>query len=163
MIRPLIFAKFIDWFWAAWGLAFCALSIVRYRAKAEIPRAGAAEKQSDNHRALRTMFVHRDLPFHGGVPRCLLYLARASLQSRIDFKVASCLEPSGQMIAAFGELGISPQHLGDKGYLAPMRRLRKIVKQEDIQVIVATAFKAYLCAKFAALGRDVRVIFWFHA
>jgi glycosyltransferase involved in cell wall biosynthesis len=162
MIRSLIVAKFVDWFWAGWGLAFATLSIVRYRAQREIPRAGT-DPLSANQSALRTIFVHRDLPFHGGVPRCLLYLARACLQSRIDFKIASCIEPSAQMRAAFGELGITPQFLGDNGYLGPMRRLRKIVKQDDIQVIVATAFKAYLCAKFAAMGRNVRVIFWFHA
>ena len=67
------------------------------------------------------------------------------------------------MIDAFGELGITPAHLGDKGYLRPTLKLRKIIKANRTQVIVATALKAYLCAKFATIGRNVRVIFWFHA
>src|SRR5579862_4092276 len=61
----------------------------------------------DQSRPLRVLFVHRDLPFHGGVPRCLLYLARACNQSRIDFRLASFCDPSHRMRESFGELGIS--------------------------------------------------------
>jgi glycosyltransferase involved in cell wall biosynthesis len=113
--------------------------------------------------ALRVLFVHRDLPFHGGVPRCLLNLATASDRRRIAFHVASFCEPSEWMKTAFGALGITPFFLSDYGYIRPARALRRVVAENEIDVIAATTFKAYLCAKYAARGRDVRVVFWIHA
>jgi glycosyltransferase involved in cell wall biosynthesis len=109
------------------------------------------------------LFVHRDLPFHGGVPRCLLYFARACDHSRVDVHLGSFRESSHRMAEAFGSLGIKPNLLGDDGYLNPMREMAQLIQEEKIDVVVATCFKAYICAKFAARGRQTRVIFWLHA
>ncbi len=134
-----------------------AVLVLRYRMASGM----APRRRGDT--PLRVLFVHRDLPFHGGVPRCLLYLARATDRERIDFRIASFREPSHRMFEAFGELGIKAHSLGDRGYITPARTLRRIVRDEQIDVIAATSFKAYLCAKAAARGRDVRVVFWVHA
>jgi glycosyltransferase involved in cell wall biosynthesis len=113
--------------------------------------------------ALRVLFLHRDLPHHGGVPRCLLYLARASDRLRIDFHVASFEEPSAAMEEAFGNLHIEPRCIGDRGYRSPAQRLRWLIEERGIDIVVATTFKAYLCSKWAARGRNVGVVFWVHA
>jgi glycosyltransferase involved in cell wall biosynthesis len=113
--------------------------------------------------ALRVLFLHRDLPFHGGVPRCLLYLARASDRLRIEFHVASFDEPSPAMVEAFGTLHIEPRCIGDRGYLSPAQRLGWLVEERGIDIVVATTFKAYLCAKWATRGRNIGVVFWMHA
>ncbi len=63
----------------------------------------------------------------------------------------------------FGALKIEPRCIGDKGYLSPARKLGRLVEEFEIDIVVATTFKAYLCAKMAARGRDVTVAFWFHA
>jgi glycosyltransferase involved in cell wall biosynthesis/O-antigen/teichoic acid export membrane protein len=111
---------------------------------------------------IRALFVHRDLPEHGGVPRCFLYLARGADVARMEIRIASFEVPSVAMTAAFGELGIEPRCLGDGGYIRPARRLRAMIEEEQIDVVVATSFKAYLCAKMATRGR-VPVVFWVHA
>ncbi|MGD0463750.1 MAG: glycosyltransferase family 4 protein [Tepidisphaeraceae bacterium] len=113
--------------------------------------------------ALRVLFLHRDLPHHGGVPRCLLYLARASDRLRIEFHVASFVEPSPAMQEAFGALHIEPRCIGDKGYRSPAQRLGWLIEERGIDIIVATTFKAYLCSKWAARGRNAGVVFWVHA
>jgi glycosyltransferase involved in cell wall biosynthesis len=113
--------------------------------------------------ALRVLFLHRDLPIHGGVPQCLFNLARAVDPRRIEFHVASFVEPSEEMKRRFGDLNIEPRCIGDDGYLSPARKLRRLVEEFEIDIVVATTFKAYLCAKMAARGRDVSVAFWFHA
>ncbi len=113
--------------------------------------------------ALRVLFLHRDLPFHGGVPRCLLYLARASDRLRIEFHVASFDEPSPAMVEAFGTLHIEPRCIGDRGYLSPAQRLGWLIEERGIDIVVATTFKAYLCAKWATRGRNAGVVFWMHA
>jgi len=82
---------------------------------------------------------------------------------RVEFNVASFDEPSEFMCKAFGELEIEPRCIGDGGYFSPARRLRNILDGQNIDVIVATTFKAYLCAKIAARGRNVKVVFWLHA
>jgi glycosyltransferase involved in cell wall biosynthesis len=119
------------------------------------------DTESENG-ALRVLFLHRDLPFHGGVPRCFYNLATACDRRRIAFHIASFREASDWMKGAFGALGITPFCLSDHGYFRPARTLRRIVADNRIDVIAATTFKAYLCAKYAARGRDVRVVFWIH-
>jgi glycosyltransferase involved in cell wall biosynthesis len=112
---------------------------------------------------LRVLFLYRDLPFHGGIPRCLLYLARALDPLRMDLHVASMIQPSAPMLEAFRALQIEPICLGDNGYLSPVRHLRRQLEERDIEVVVATTFKTYLCAKWAVRGSNVGVVFWVHA
>jgi glycosyltransferase involved in cell wall biosynthesis len=112
---------------------------------------------------MRVLFLHRDLPVHGGVPQCLFNLAKAVDPKRIEFRIASFVEPSEEMKERFGALNVKPRCIGDRGYLSPARSLRRLIDEERINVIVATTFKAYLCAKMAVRGRDVGVVFWFHA
>jgi len=103
------------------------------------------------------------LPFHGGIPRCLLYLARALDRRRMDLHVASMIAPSAPMLEAFGALQIEPVCLGDNGYVSPVRHLRRLLEERDIEVVVATTFKTYFCAKWAVRGSHVGVVFWVHA
>lgn len=112
--------------------------------------------------AMRVLFLHRDLPVHGGVPQCLINLARAMDPKRIEFHVASFDEPSDEMKREFGTLGMKPSCIGDRGYLSPAKKLRALVEADGINVLVATTFKAYVCAKIAARGRNVGVVFWLH-
>ncbi len=127
------------------------------------PEAFAASARAEMPGALRVLFLHRDLPHHGGVPRCFLYLARASDRLRIDFHVASFAQPSPAMQEAFGHLNIEPRCIGDRGYRSPAQRLGWLIDERGIDIIVATTFKAYLCAKWVTRGRNVGVVFWVHA
>ncbi|HEX4055377.1 MAG TPA: glycosyltransferase family 4 protein [Tepidisphaeraceae bacterium] len=113
--------------------------------------------------ALRVLFLHRDLPHHGGVSRCLLYLARGTDPQKIEFHVASFDEPSAQMEDAFAALNIEPRCIGDRGYRLPAQRLGWLIEERGIDIVVATTFKAYLCAKWATRGHGVGVVFWIHA
>ncbi len=113
--------------------------------------------------AHRVLFLYRDLPFHGGIPRCLIYLAQSIDRTRIDLRVASLVEPSQPMRDEFQKLNIFPHCLGDLGYRQPMRRLRQLAREQHIDVVVATTFKTYLCAKWALRGSDIGVVFWIHA
>jgi len=113
--------------------------------------------------ALRVLFLHRDLPLHGGVPQCLINLASSLDRQRVEFHVASFNPPSEEMKLKFRDLGVEPGCIGDKGYVSPSRNLRGLIEENQIDILVATTFKAYLCAKIAARGRDVGVVFWLHA
>jgi len=113
--------------------------------------------------AMRVLFLHRDLPLHGGVPQCLINLARALDPQRIEFHLASFDMPSDEMVRKFRELNMEPRCIGDKGYFSPARKLRALLEENEIDILVATTFKAYLCAKMAASGRNVGVVFWLHA
>jgi glycosyltransferase involved in cell wall biosynthesis len=81
----------------------------------------------------------------------------------MKMRVASFVEPTDEMKKEFAALGIETSGIGDRGYLSPSRQLRHLIEQNDFDVIVATTFKAYLCAKLAARRRDVGVVFWHHA
>lgn len=112
---------------------------------------------------LKVLFIHRDLPFHGGVPRFILNLARSCDPSRLRMEVGSFKPASKEMADAFGELGIHPVELGDRGYLGPTRRLRRHLRRERIDVVVANSFKSYLVSRLACMGLPCRVILWVHS
>lgn len=111
----------------------------------------------------RVLFLHRDLAYHGGVPKCFLYLTENNEGKRLSVNIASFQEPSSEMASAFNELGIDPLCLGDNGYLRPAARLRAFLKERNIDVVVAGSFKSFVAAKMASIGLGTRVIFWLHA
>ncbi|MGA2582426.1 MAG: glycosyltransferase family 4 protein [Tepidisphaeraceae bacterium] len=150
--------RLLEFLASAWAAVSMFMLAVRYRFA---PGRSATDKSGGL--PLRVLFVHRDLPFHGGVPRCLLYLARACDKQRIDFHLATFSEPSHRMTEAFGELGIKARCIGDRGYLKPIQNIQRIVKEDRIDVIVGTSFKAYLCSKMAARATGAGVMFWIHA
>lgn len=112
---------------------------------------------------MKVLFIHRDLPFYGGVPRVLLTLARSRNPARLEMSVASLVAPSPQMQAAFAQLGINPFELGDRGYVQPVRKLRRLIQQQGYNAIVANSFKAYLIACIACAGLNCRAIPWIHS
>lgn len=152
------FAKIATWMIAMLAAASHVSPAIRWRRRHSAHRPAPLCPA-----ALRVLFLHRDLPHHGGVPRCLLYLARASDPLRTEFHIASFAEPSAQMEEAFAALNIEPRCIGDKGYRLPARRLGWLIEERGIDIVVATTFKAYLCSKWAARRRGVGVVFWIHA
>jgi glycosyltransferase involved in cell wall biosynthesis len=147
-----LFVKISLWTAAVLALLTSFGSFIRRRAR-EARHPGAR----------RVLFLYRDLPFHGGIPRCLLYLAQSIDRERIDVRVASLVEASQPMRDEFQKLEIFPHCLGDQGYRQPMRRLRQLILEQHIDIVVATTFKTYLCSKWAVRGRGVGVVFWIHA
>jgi len=159
----MFFTKFSAW---VTGAAAAHLTPTFHRRKGHLqpdPAKPSPAALRASPSALRVLFLYRNLPFHGGIPRCLLYLARALDHLRMDLHVASMIEPSASMRDAFEALQVEPSWLGDNGYLSPARRLRRLVEEKDIDVVVATTFKTYLCTKWALRRRDVGVVFWVHA
>jgi glycosyltransferase involved in cell wall biosynthesis/O-antigen/teichoic acid export membrane protein len=122
----------------------------------------ATRRAKQDSQSLRVLFLHRDLPIHGGVPRCLLNLARAADRRRMNMFVASFVAPAEDMKNQFAEIGVQTSCIGDRGYFSPARKLRQVISRNDLDVVVATSFKAYICAKWAA-RRRAGVVFWHHA
>lgn len=112
---------------------------------------------------LRVLLLHRDLAYDGGVPKCFLYFCQNNTSHRFDLSVASFEEPAVEMTSAFAQLDIRTHCIGDHGYFRPAMRLRRLVRSEGLDVVVASSFKAYIVAKMAVAGTPTRVIFWMHA
>ena len=74
----------------------------------------------------------------------------ASDRLRIEFHVASFVDPSPAMREAFAALHIEVRCIGDNGYRQPAQRLGWLIEERGIDIVVATTFKAYLCSKWAA-------------
>ncbi|HVT89957.1 MAG TPA: glycosyltransferase family 4 protein [Tepidisphaeraceae bacterium] len=112
---------------------------------------------------LRALFLNRDLEYHGGVSNVLLTLARGVDRNRADFQFGSLMDPSAATRDAFKQLGIELLCIGDQGYAKPAKVLRRYLKKEKIDFVVASAFKAALVAKAAAVGLPCRVVHYIHA
>jgi glycosyltransferase involved in cell wall biosynthesis len=111
---------------------------------------------------LNVLMLNRGFSLTGGVPRVLLTYARSYDSNRVRLHMAGFKGFAAQMAEAFKKTGTDIYEIGDKGYLGPALRLRRILKQQQIDVIVATSLKAYLVAKLAAPSK-CRVVYWIHA
>ena len=109
---------------------------------------------------LRALLLHRDMAFHAGVPKSILYFTQHRDPQRIHVTVASCKDPSSEMSEALRNFSSDCVGIGDGGYAAPAARLRSLLKQERIQIAVCTSFKCYVLAKMACIGLPCRVAFW---
>lgn len=110
---------------------------------------------------LKVLMMHRDFPQTSGVARVLMTFARHSDHQRIDLHIASFRPFHFAMAEALAQAGTTTHELGDTRYLRPALALRKIIKTEQIDMVVATSLKAYLVAKLAATPK-CRVLYWIH-
>jgi glycosyltransferase involved in cell wall biosynthesis len=106
--------------------------------------------------------LNRGFSLTGGVPRVLLTYARSCDSSRVRLHMAGFKKFAAPMAEAFRATGTEIYEIGDSGYLRPALRLRRILKQQQIDVVVATSLKAYLVAKLAAPAK-CRIVYWIHA
>lgn len=110
-------------------------------------------------RPLNALFLHRDLPFSGGVPQSFLNVARHTDRQRLSVLIGSFREPSTEMVEQFGALDVPVETLGDR-YDQAIRKLRSVIAGRDVDAIVCGSFKSYLVARAATAGRSTRVVFW---
>ena len=110
--------------------------------------------------AVRALFLHRDLVFHGGVPKSFLYFAQNRDRCRVNLTVAAFAPPDDDMIDAFDEAGSSTITIGDQRFVAPVRELRKTILTRSFDVVVCGSFWSYVTARVAARGTKCAVVFW---
>ncbi len=110
----------------------------------------------------RVLLLHRDLSPQGGVPRVLLTFSRHYDHRRLQLHIGSFQPIAPEMTELFVATGTALHELGDAGYLGPALALRRIIKAQAIDMVVATSLKSFLVAKLAA-GSICRVMFWIHA
>lgn len=106
--------------------------------------------------------LNRGFSLTGGVPRVLLTYARNCDKNRVRLHMASFKKFAAPMAEAMRQTGTEIYEIGDKGYLGAALRLRRILKQQKIDVVVAASLKAYLVAKMAAPAK-CRVVYWIHS
>lgn len=109
---------------------------------------------------VQALFIHRELPFHGGGPKAILYFAEHRNPSRVTTHVASFVPAPRPFLALLDAARAPYWCLGDRGYLRPALRLRRVLRKQRIDVVVCSTFKAYLCAKLASAGLRTRVVYW---
>lgn len=112
---------------------------------------------------LRVLFLNRDLEYHGGVSNALLNLVQGHDAARMDLRIATMMAPSAAMQSALRESEIDPHCVGDRGYLRPAAAVRRLLRDEGIEVVVACSFKSTLVAKAASVGLDCRVVHYLHS
>jgi glycosyltransferase involved in cell wall biosynthesis len=110
----------------------------------------------------RVLILSRNLSLLGGISRVFLTFARHFNREQLHVRMGSVmlLEPAVREV--FLQTGLPLHELGDEGYVRPALALRKIIKKQAIDMVIATSLKAYLVAKLAATPK-CRVLYWIHA
>lgn len=110
---------------------------------------------------IKALMLNRSFSLGGGVPRVLLTFARHYDRRRLQLHMGS-FRPFAPLMVEELEQTRTPLHeLGDRGYLRPALALRKIIKEQAVDLVVATSLKAYLVAKLASTS-TCRVLYWIH-
>jgi glycosyltransferase involved in cell wall biosynthesis len=113
--------------------------------------------------AARTvMLLNRDLALMGGVGRAHLTFVRHHDPERVRLTLACLMAPSDADAATFASAGAPVACLGD-GYLAPAVRLRALLRERSVEVVVCSSLRSYLLAKYASRGLPCRVVYWLHS
>jgi glycosyltransferase involved in cell wall biosynthesis len=110
---------------------------------------------------LKVLMLNRDFPQTGGVAHIMLTFARHYDHRRLEVHIASFKPFHPVMAEALGQTGAAMHELGDAGYLRPALALRRIVKEQNFDMVVATSLKAYLVAKLAVPSK-CPVLYWIH-
>jgi glycosyltransferase involved in cell wall biosynthesis len=110
---------------------------------------------------LKVVFLTREFTQTGGIAQLLMTFARHCDRQRLELYIASFKPFQPVMAKALAQTGTRMHELGDARYLKPALALRKIVKMEKIDIVVATSLKTYLVAKLAAAPK-CRVLYWIH-
>lgn len=111
---------------------------------------------------LNVLLLSRSFSLTGGVARVLLTFACHCDHRRLQLHMGSFRPFAPAMAEAVAQTGTALHELGDTGYLGPVLALRKIVRVQAIDIVVATSLKAYLVAKLASTSK-CRVVYWIHA
>lgn len=112
--------------------------------------------------AVRTLFLNRDMVFHGGVCQSFLTFARHRDSSRVDLQIASFVNPSVEVVVELGKYRVPLHTIGDD-YKTAIHQLRGLIKSERFEVIVCGTFKAFVTARVASANLGIRVVFWIAA
>ena len=111
---------------------------------------------------LNVLMLNRGFSLTNGIARVVLTFARHRDHQRLQLHIGSFRPFAPAMAEALAQTGAALHELGDKGYLGPALALRRIIKKQEIDVVVATSLKAYLVAKLASTSK-CRVSYWIHA
>jgi glycosyltransferase involved in cell wall biosynthesis len=109
---------------------------------------------------IRVLLLHRDLTYHGGVSRMFLTTAGSIDRGSLSVEIASLQEAQPEMCHSFGELGVPVHVIGDRSWVLPTLRLRRILLKQRLEVTVCGSLKAYITAKAATWGSRKPVLFW---
>ena len=111
---------------------------------------------------LKVLMLSRGFSQANGIARVLLTFARHCDHERLQLHIASFKPFAPAMAEALAQTGTTMHVLGDAGYLRPALALRKLIKEQSIDLAVATSLKPYLLAKLV-LGSTCEVLYWIHS
>jgi glycosyltransferase involved in cell wall biosynthesis len=110
----------------------------------------------------KVLMLSRSFTPTGGVAQVLLTFARNYEERRLQLHLCSFRRFAPTMAEMLAQTPAILHEIGDLGYLRPALALRKIVRQQEIDLVVATSLKGYVVAKLAVSLR-CNVLYWIHA
>lgn len=110
---------------------------------------------------LKVLMLSRGFSQANGIARVLLTFARHCDHRRLQLHIASFKPFAPAMAEALAQTGTTVHELGDGGYIGPARALRKLIKEQDFDLTVATTLKPYLLAKFVSRPA-CKILYWIH-
>ena len=110
---------------------------------------------------LKVLMLSRGFSQANGIARALLTFARHCDRQRLQLHIASFKPFAPAMAEALAQAGTAMHVLGDAGFLRPALALRKLIKEQAFDLVVATSLKPYLLAKLVS-GSACGVLYWIH-
>lgn len=115
-----------------------------------------------DRRPLRAIFVDVPLIYSSGITQVLSKVARYRPKDVLSVFVASLDVPQKSTVELFESVDARVEHLGNASILQSALRLRKLMRSESLDVVVANSFRSYLVGKVATLFSGTPVVYWIH-
>ena len=114
-------------------------------------------------RVANVLFLHRDCTCTSGVTRCITtFLRHRRRDAVVRPHVGAFAAPEPAMARLLADLDTPTLCIGERGGLSSLIGLRRYLRGEGIDVVLACSFKSYLLAKLAAVGTRCAVACWVH-
>lgn len=108
---------------------------------------------------LKVLMLNRNFTQTSGIAHLMLTFARHYDHRCLELHIASFKPFNSVMADALAQTGTAMHELGDARYLKPAFALSRIVKEQEIDIVVATTLKTYMVAKLA-VTRKCPVLYW---
>jgi glycosyltransferase involved in cell wall biosynthesis len=109
---------------------------------------------------IRVLIVTRDFKVGSGLANIVLDYLRTFPRERIVVEHATFLPPEILPKKEAEKLGISTIQLKEKSIFASMSILRRLIKDNEYDLIVGTSWKPYVLAALVTKGMKTRAIAW---
>jgi glycosyltransferase involved in cell wall biosynthesis len=112
---------------------------------------------------MRIVIVVRDIKVTSGIYRAVSTYLRSDLPQRVQVEIATFRMPEDICTQELDDLDVPVYVLDDASIASATHQLGRLLRRQDIDLVIGTTWKTYIVAKLASLGTRTKSVAWLHS